>query len=285
MSDWRWSDPFNGGVMSADGHPHRMEAAIQRRDGSSILVSAAVTLSQFHGSPRWVVVFQNVTTKRRLERELIEVASREQERIGRDLHDGLGQELTGIALMLGGLGSRLQRELPAARADVEEIMGLVAQAVQSTRTLARGLSPVAVERAGMVSALRDLAARSRELLGLNVRVRAVVHPGASMDAAAGTQLYRVAQEALTNVVRHSGAANATLSFKLSERVIALSITDDGKGITPEELAGSGLGLKIIAYRARMIGGTATCERRPRGGTRVMVRVNRPDSSVNPTVTA
>ena len=283
--DWRWSEPFNGGVMSADGHPHRLETTIRQRDGSTLLVSAAVALSQFLGAPRWVVVLQNVTTQRRLERELIEVANREQERIGRDLHDGLGQELTGIALMLGGLASRVERELPAARPDVDEILDLVAQAVQSTRTLARGLSPVAIERAGLVSALRDLAARSREIMGLDVRVRSLVRPGAELDAVMATQLYRVAQEALTNVVRHAGATSATLSFKLTERMIVLSVSDDGAGVTPEALAGPGLGLKIIAYRARMMGGMALCERRPCGGTRVVVRVRRGAVGETPPVTA
>lgn len=273
-SDWQWSEPFNGAVMSADGLPHRMEITLHRRDGPTILVSAAVTLSQFHGAARWVVVLQNVTTQRRLEREIIDVANREQERIGRDLHDGLGQELTGIALMLGGLANRLQREFPAARSGVDEIIGLVAQAVQSTRTLARGLSPVGIERAGIVSALRDLARRSRELLRLNVRVRSRVQPGVDLDPSVATQLYRVAQEAITNVVRHAQARNATLSFKLDDQALVLSVTDDGCGIAPDALGGSGLGLKIIAYRARMIGGTASCERRADGGTRVMVRVSR-----------
>jgi signal transduction histidine kinase len=84
----------------------------------------------------------------------------------------------------------------------------------------------------------------------------------------------VAQEALTNVVRHAQATSATLSFKLSDDALVLSVTDDGRGIAPDALTGAGLGLKIIAYRARMIGGTASCERRPNGGTRVMVRVSR-----------
>jgi len=101
-----------------------------------------------------------------------------------------------------------------------------------------------------------------------------VRPGADLDAVMATQLYRVAQEALTNVVRHAGATRATLSCRLTDHMIVLSVSDDGVGISPGALTGPGLGLKIIAYRARMIGGMATCERRPRGGTRVVVRVRR-----------
>ena len=119
-----------------------------------------------------LAVLNDVTERKRLEREIIEVANREQQRIGSDLHDGLGQDLTGIALMLRGVVAQLRKEGSAARLDVEDVIGLVNNAIESTRTLARGLSPVSAERGGLdrraagarrtrERALRDARALSR----------------------------------------------------------------------------------------------------------------------------
>ena len=114
----------------------------------------------------------DITERKRLEREILEVSSRERQTIGRDLHDGLGQELTGVALMLRGLATRLQRQSPEAVGYINEIVGLVNQSIESARSLARGLLPVRTDTGGLPFALRTLAARSRDLYGLEVNFRA-----------------------------------------------------------------------------------------------------------------
>ena len=124
------------------------------------------------------VTVRNITERKRLEQEILEVSSRERQTIGRDLHDGLGQELTGVALMLRGLATRIQREAPAAVDYVNEIVGLVNQSIETARSLARGLLPVRTDTGGLPFALRALAARSRDLYGLEVNFRAEVWPAA-----------------------------------------------------------------------------------------------------------
>src|SRR5271166_6168722 len=112
---------------------------------------------------------RDITERKRLEQEILEVSGRERQRIGRDLHDGLGQELTGIALMLRGLARRLEREAPEAMESVNEIVGLINRSIDSTRCLARGLLPVSIEQGGLLEALHSLADRSRGLYGLEVQ--------------------------------------------------------------------------------------------------------------------
>src|SRR5215475_13241211 len=133
------------------------------------------------------------------EREIIEIAQREQQRIGNDLHDGLGQDLTGIALMLRGVAAQLRKEGSAARLEVEEVIGLVNNAIESTRSLARGLSPVSGERGGLAAALQTLAARASERYGVHVDFNAGFDEPLRLSETSATHVYRIVQEALTNV--------------------------------------------------------------------------------------
>ena len=195
----------------------------------------------------------DITERTRLEREILEISSREQERIGQDLHDGLGQELTGVALMLRALGMKIHGEYPEAKDDVEEIIGLVNQSIESARSLARGLSPVTSNRGGVVHALRALAVRGRELYGLDVRFRSKIWPQLTLDDACGGHLYRIAQEALTNVARHAKATHVDIRLHVAENKFSLSIADDGIGLDRSMKSHSGMGLKLMTYRAGMIG--------------------------------
>ncbi len=215
------------------------------------------------GSEHWLAVINDVTERKRLEREIIEIANREQQRIGGDLHDGLGQELTGIALLLRGLAAQLGKAGSPLKKDVEEVIGLVNGTIEGTRSLARGLSPVSTERGGLVMALKALADRCRERYGIAVEFRD--EAGALMerlDENAATHLYRIAQEALTNVARHSLATSAVvrLAPALKGSGLQLSVEDDGKGFEPRVADESdGLGLKIMRYRAQMLGGDLAVE--------------------------
>ncbi len=169
--------------MRADGFVE-FEYECVRRDGSSFMAAVVLTPIEIGGEPHLLSVLEDITQRRMLEREIIDIANREQRRIGSDLHDGLGQELTGIALMLRGLTGRLRREQQAAADDAEEIVGLVNKAIESTRQLARGLSPVSIERGGLPFALRALATRATEVYGCNVRFRSKVWPQLALDASA-----------------------------------------------------------------------------------------------------
>ncbi len=260
------------------GRPVRFESRGHRADGTEVLFENRVGPVEQRGKVTGVIVYStDITDRRALEREILEISNREQRRIGSDLHDGLGQELTGIALMLRGLTSAVERGSALAVADLEEVVALVNGAIDTTRTLARGLSPVALEGGGLVYALRALAARAREMYGLDVRFRSRVTPRVTLDAAATGHLYRIAQESLTNTARHAHAKAVTVQFTVRGRRVTLAVTDDGRGMSGGSGPRAGMGLKIMRYRAHMLGGELNIERAAEGsGTRIACTVLQPD---------
>jgi PAS domain S-box-containing protein len=217
-----------------------------------------------------LAITRDVTDSRRLSRSMIEAADLEQRRIGHDLHDGLGQDLTGVALMLKGLMGQLDRPMEAVRADIEEIVRLVGKAQQGARALARGLSPVALEQGGLEQALRQLVARAREQGRLHARLTLRSDAVEGLAPNAAIQLYRIAQEAFTNAVRHAEAARLDVSLRDTRQGLRLRIVDDGRGLPAGAHEGDGLGLRTMDYRARLIGATLDIASRPQGGTAVTV---------------
>jgi PAS domain S-box-containing protein len=261
------------------GLPQGGEVRIRTADGQrKWLYSSSVPVRDprtgvaigFIGSAYDVTTRKLVEQERRnLEREIIHIANREQQRIGNDLHDGLGQDLTGIALMLRGVGAQLRKEGSAACGDVEDVIALVNAAIESTRALARGLSPVSAERGGLTAALEALAAKATERYGIPVTFDSTENGPLPLDESAATHLYRIAQEALTNALRHSLATELHIRVTTTSADLQLSIEDNGRGFPPVALERhDGLGLKIMRYRAQMLGGDLTLEGGPDGGARV-----------------
>jgi hypothetical protein len=256
--------------------PLKHDFVLKRKDGTEFTGEAVMTSLELGAERVWLGVVQDITERKELEHEIIEIANREQQRIGSDLHDGLGQELTGVALMLRSLSVKIKKSEPAFTSDVDEMVVLVNHTIESTRALARGLSPVSLDRGGLVHALRGLAARAREMYGVEVRLRIRIWPQLTLDEPTANHLYRIAQEAVTNAVRHGRASKISVQLVVEERNVRLTISDNGVGLPAEtsdepQHGSSGMGLKIMAYRARMIDGEVTVERLSEGGTRVRCR--------------
>jgi signal transduction histidine kinase len=224
-----------------------------------------------HGTVSGLVcTVQEVTTRRELEQEILEISNREQRRLGSDLHDGLGQELTGLSLLLKGLEVQLSREAPQYTSHITKITDLLAHAIQSTRSLARGLAPVNLERGGLPEALKHLAARCTDMYSLQCTFGNGSPKLPDLEEGAATHLYRIAQEATTNAARYARAKTIAIDLRSTGRKLQLSIADDGIGLS----AGlaqrrPGMGLKIMEYRARMLGGTINFEE-PNPGTRIVL---------------
>jgi PAS domain S-box-containing protein len=260
--------------------PIKRDLLLRRQDGTLFTGEAVITSLELGTERVWLAVVQDITERKALEHEIIESANREQQRIGSDLHDGLGQELTGVALMLRGLTGKMRKGDPELTPLVDEIVALVNHTIESARALARGLSPVSLDRGGLVVALQNLVTRASEMYGVEVRLRSRVSPRLTLDEAASNHLYRIAQEAVTNAVRHGQASQITVQLLVEERNVRLTISDNGRGL-PQGPAdeprhgASGMGLKIMAYRARMIGGEVTVERLREGGIRVRCRCRQP----------
>jgi PAS domain S-box-containing protein len=195
----------------------------------------------------------NVTERKRLEQEILDISNRERHTIGRDLHDGLGQELTGVALMLRSLATRFQHQFPEGVATINEIVGVVNQSIENARSLARGLLPVRTDTGGLPFALRELATRSRDLYQLDVTFRAEIWPEITLSETSSSHLYRIAQEALTNAARHGRAHKVDILLMVTRNSFLLRITDDGVGLRRQGEPTTGMGLKIMRYRAGIIG--------------------------------
>jgi signal transduction histidine kinase len=134
--------------------------------------------------------------------------------------------------------------------------------------MAHGLSPVTPDRGGLVAALSNLAHRARESYGIHVRLRTKVLAGLTIEEAMASHLYRIAQEAINNAVKHGHARAITVTLHAHDDKVQLSVSDDGIGMPGDRVNGIGMGLKIMAYRARMMNGVVEVVRRRGGGTRV-----------------
>ena len=213
---------------------------------------------------------RDVTSRKELEQEILEISNREQRRLGSDLHDGLGQELTGLSLLLKGLEVEMARETPAYLPQLSKITSLLAHTIQSTRSLARGLAPVNLERGGLPEALRHLAARCTDMYRMACRFEDNTTRFPDLDEGSATHLYRIAQEATTNAARYARAKSIAIELRTTTRKLTLSIADDGIGLSAGLANGKpGLGLKIMEYRAHMLGGSVAFEE-PGVGTRVVL---------------
>ena len=215
-----------------------------------------------------LVIVRDVTERKRMEREIIEVSSREQQRIGEDLHDGLGQHLTGITFMTKVLERKLAAKSLDEAKEAAEIGQLVIKALAQTRNLARGLFPAELERNGLTAALRELTESVSRTCG--VRCALCADENISVpDNVLATHLFRIAQEAINNSIKHSKAKNLEVTLETTGDKHELTVTDDGVGFAPDGQR-EGLGLRIMHYRARRIGGELQVTAGDQCGTRVTV---------------
>jgi signal transduction histidine kinase len=207
---------------------------------------------------------QNAEQVRALQQRILEVSEREQQKIGRDLHDGLGQHLTGIAFLSKRLAKRLSaKSLPEAE-DASQIEKLVNDATRQARDLASGLSPVAIDAGGLASALQSLASETESVFRL--RCTFLSAPVDIGDVSVAMNLYRIAQEAVTNAIKHGHAANIAIELAVRDGDLALTVSDDGVGFPASPAAPQGMGLQSMKYRAQLIGASVNIRRGGTGGT-------------------
>ncbi len=207
----------------------------------------------------------DITESKNLENALLESSTREQRRIGQDLHDGLGQHLTGIAFMGKALEQKLAEKHAPEAADAAKIVRLVNDAIDKTRELARGLLPVDSEGRGLMSALGRQAAEVTDLFNVECRFECEQAVVLSDDSTA-THLYHIAQEAVHNAIKHGRARHIRVNLAPVHDKLALTVTDDGVGFSPKSESNPGMGLNIMNYRARMIGGSLEVRRCQQNGT-------------------
>jgi PAS domain S-box-containing protein len=234
-------------------HIEHFETTRVRKDGRRIDVS--LSISPIKDAAGNVVgasaIGRDITDQKVLQREVLEIAARQQREIGQDLHDDTGQELTGLAMMAQRLAGELAaRSLPQVVTATRIVDGLE-QALNHVRALSKGLVPVEVDAEGLMVSLADLAARTSEMHAIACSFRCD-EPVCIVDNQAATHLYRLSQEAVTNAVKHGRARNIVITLKADHDLVTLDITDDGYGFK-ETNRTDGTGLRIMRYRADLIG--------------------------------
>ncbi|HSY10389.1 MAG TPA: ATP-binding protein [Candidatus Dormibacteraeota bacterium] len=221
---------------------------------------------------RTTALTEEMTERERLERELLEISEREQRRIGQDLHDGLCQHLTGATLAGQVLEEKLAALNLSEAADANKVVEIVEEGINLSRRLAKGLYPVEMEADGLMLALEEFAATSSELFKVSCRFDCD-SPVLIHDPATAGHLYRIAQEAVGNAIKHGKAGNILIRLDVSEESTVLSIKDDGVGL-PEPLPENrGLGLRIMAHRSAMISGVFSARRDETGGTLIACEIH------------
>lgn len=215
---------------------------------------------------------QESLRRRLLERDLLEISERHQQRIGLELHDNLGQLLTGVAILSKALEQKLRRQAMPEADDAREIARLVNGAVEETRQLSRGLHPVAQDESGLMSALESLAETTQGLFRVSCAFRCR-RPVPVSDASTAIHLYRIAQEAVTNAIRHGETENIRIELSAVDSRATLTVTNDGRRF--EDWCGEcrGIGLQMMRHRAEMIGGILDVQPGPDGGTTVTCTLN------------
>ena len=212
----------------------------------------------------------DITEKKRLEKSILEVSGREQRRIGQDLHDGLGQHLTGIAFLAKVQENNLTAKSHPEAAAAAKIVKLVNEAIYKTRELSRGLHPVLSEPNGLMMALQQLAG---EVEKMSSTFRASFNPADDdvviHDEHVATHLFRIGQEAVNNAVKHGKPESIRIVLAKTQAVGSLIVSDNGQGIAGDLKRRTGMGLHIMNYRANMIGGSLEVQRPTGGGSRVV----------------
>ena len=191
---------------------------------------------------------------RQLEGEIISISERERQRIGRDLHDGLCQYLAAISFTADWLRGDLARESHPRTATAGEIKDLLQDAINRAREMARGLSPVDRDEGGLEAALEELAASTARLTGTACSFLCG-EPPLVRDNVLAVHLFRIAQEAINNALRHGRAKTIIIALEANHGELVLRISDDGTGFDPVRNERPGMGLNIMRYRTGVVGGT------------------------------
>ena len=216
------------------------------------------------------IITSDITERKRLEKEVLEIAESERARIGRDLHDGLGQSLTGTALLSKVLQQQLATVAPEQAEQARQISALIDQTIGTTRTLAKGLFPAVLEEAGLQGALEELVVGVEQMYGVRCKIR-LGEGAAPEDRSRATHLFRIIQEAVNNALRHGKAGRIAILLVRRKSGRTLMIRDDGAGFRADATPGEGMGLRSMRYRAGVLGGTIEVRSRLGKGTTVDCR--------------
>ncbi len=251
------------------GVPYDLELEVVTAKGTRLWVREVCRATIRDGRLVSVIgVLQDITERRRLADVLANVADQERARIGADLHDGLGQELTGLALLLQSLAARSRREGSALSGELRSLAQLASSSVASVRDMAHGMLPLALREGDFKGVLRNLARSTKRSFGIHVSVRFRGEKAHWPNGRVAEHLYRIAQESITNALKHGRAKHVSISVHGTAAKISMSVADDGIGCDVTKIS-DGTGLQIMRHRARTLGGLVDVQRAPNRGMRIL----------------
>jgi PAS domain S-box-containing protein len=254
-------------VLRSDLLPQNYQTCWVTRNGDKRLIAWSSTLLPGGDETAQYIIATgiDITERKQLEKAILDISAREQRRIGQDLHDGLGQHLTGIAFMAKVHEAKLAEQKRSETEDAAKLVQLVNEAIHKTRELARGLLPVVSDSEGLMSALQLWAAEVEDLFGVLCRFQCDA-PVLIHDDTMATHLYHIAREAVNNAIKHGNPQIVLIQLTAEQGQGTLLIKDDGRGIAESPASPQGMGLHIMNYRAGMIGGTLEVRRDTTRGT-------------------
>ncbi len=257
-------------------HNHR--ARLKQKNGSLKHVLVDVNGLWENGKlvhSRWFV--RDITRRLELEREILAISEREQRRIGQDLHDDLGQQLAGVEFLTQTLVRQLSNVSRPAEVRAREIARMMQRTMDRARELARGLSPIGLESDSLTVSLRELTARTRKLFRIDCRFQCK-KPVLVHDHHVGVHLYRIAQEAVNNAVKHGKASRIDVGLTKNGDRVVLAVSDNGIGLPKKSRKTRGMGLRIMQYRAGVIDASLVAQQQPNGGTTFVCTVKESPSA-------
>jgi len=268
------------------GEPvQRVEVRLRTKDGRTIVAEGSTNCKFAKGQPVSTRgIFRDITDRKQAEQavrakqillqQLFDLQERERKLIGHDIHDGLLQYVVGARMRVDTCLARVEQEPPETAAELEAALVLLDQALEEGRRMIGELRPLVIDEKGLVEAIRFLAGDKRFCGGIDVEFQSQVTLD-RLDPMLEGAVFRIVQEALTNVKHHSGAASATVRLAEENNQLMLEIRDAGVGFERDRVANNRFGLRGIEERARLFGGRATIETAPGKGTRVRVAIPLP----------
>ena len=247
---------------------YEMEKRYFHKEGRTIWILLSVSLVRDdNGAPRYFISqIQDITERKRLERALLEATSNEQKRLGREIHDGLGQELTGLSLLARAFSTKAERLGSPLVADAAALSAVATDAIETCRGIVHGVSPLTATQGSLIGGIRQLVDRAVALTGQNIIFNATEGAPVRLTWDARNQLYRIAQEALNNAIAHAGASNIEINLTVDAQSVHVEVRDDGRGFAVDSTMPSAFGIETMRYRAAAIDARLLIGARPGGGT-------------------
>jgi PAS domain S-box-containing protein len=261
------------GNLQLTGKLSNIELTAKHQDGTAFSVIASFQTLTFRGEKAVLAGFSNITERKRLEKEILEISGKEQRRIGQDLHDDLCQNMAGIAVMVSALENNLIKTDSTNAEKAAVISQLINETIIKTRNFARGLYPAAMEENGLPYMLEELSKKIEGQFDISCSLH-IINKVPVEDNSTVLHLYRIGQEAVSNAIRHGKPQHIDINYKATSDEISLVVRDNGTGIPKNYKLSKGMGLRIMNYRANMIGGNLDIRRNGKRGTCLSCTIRR-----------